>query len=363
MAFSRYFLSFFLVSFFSLPNFVGKGQAASSPQQADMSVRGDLMGAGSSFAAPVYMSWGEEIKKSLPIKLNYQAIGSSAGVDQAKHALVDFGSTDIPLSKADLEKDRLYQFPVMMSGAVVIVNIPGVPQGALNLTGEILADIYAGRMTLWNDSRIQAINPGLKLPAIDIGPVHRGDGSGTNFVFTSYLSQVSPFWKKTYGAGALIAWDGGAGARGNDGIAALVRQTPGAIGYVEYTYAASNGLSMARLRNRDGFEVVPNMESFKSAAAHAVWQAPYDHLTVLNEPGKNSWPITAANLALIACDHSGRSSPDGRREEAFFAWSLKDGAGSAQKLGYLLPPSSVSDEILKHWPQGACAPYVPSKAS
>ncbi|QCE33064.1 phosphate ABC transporter substrate-binding protein PstS [Acetobacteraceae bacterium] len=357
----RHLISFFVLPLLAVSALAGRGYAA--PSDLERLLQGDLMGAGSSFAAPVYMAWGEEIKKKFRMKLNYQAIGSSAGVDQAKNALVDFGSTDIPLSREELEKEGLYQFPVMMSGAVVIVNVPGVPRGELRLTGEVLADIYAGKITLWNDPRIQVLNPKFKLPEIDIGAVHRGDGSGTSFVFTSYLSEVSPTWKKNYGAGALIAWEGGAGARGNDGIAALVRQTPGAIGYVEYTYAAENGLSMAQLKNKDGFEVSPNMESFKSAAAHTLWKAPYDHLSVLNEPGKNSWPITAANLALIACDHSGRSSDQGRREQAFFAWSLRDGVNSAQKLGYLLPPSSVSDEILQHWPQGSCVPYGQSKAS
>ncbi|QCE34807.1 phosphate ABC transporter substrate-binding protein PstS [Acetobacteraceae bacterium] len=350
MAFSK--LSFLVV----LGGMLSASSAFATP------VSGDLMGAGSSFAAPVYMGWAEKVK-TLGLKLNYQAIGSSAGVDQAKNALVDFGSTDIPLRREELEKSQLYQFPVMMSGAVVIVNLPHVPKGTLRLTGPLLADIYAGKLTMWNDPKIQTLNPGLKLPAIEIGAVHRGDGSGTTYVFTSYLSEVSPDWQRDYGAGALVAWEGGAGARGNDGIAALVRQTPGAIGYVEYTYASENGLSMVQLRNRDGAYVTPSMESFASAAEHAVWEAPYDHLSVLNKEGGNSWPITAANFSLIACKGSGNSTEEGRREQAFFNWSLKEGGEVAHKLGYLLPPISVGSEILAHWPQGACAPYGPPKVS
>ncbi|MFT9096658.1 MAG: phosphate ABC transporter substrate-binding protein PstS, partial [Gluconobacter cerinus] len=205
----------------------------------------DITGAGSSFAAPIYGAWGTAAKSQAGISVNYQSVGSSAGQDQVIARTVDFGASDKPMNGERLAKEKLYQFPTVMSGIVVVANVPGLAPGQLRLDGPTLAALYDGEITTWDDDRIKALNPGLKLPDTDVAPIHRADGSGTSFVFTSYLSQVSPTWKQKLGAGTSIAWPGGSGARGNDGIAAMVRQTEGGIGYVEYSYAAQNHLNIA----------------------------------------------------------------------------------------------------------------------
>lgn len=307
-----------------------------------------VTGAGSSLAAPVYQSWAMDFKKVDGASVNYQALGSSAGVDQVEKRLIDFSGTDKPLNIKELKQHALYQFPTLVSAIAVIVNLPGVDAGALKLDPEILAHIYAGDITRWDDKAIRALNPKLKLPEIPIGPVHRGDGSGTTWVFSSYLSQVSPDWRKRFGAGALIAWPGGAGARGNDGIASLVRQTPGSIGYVEYAYALHSAVNFAKLKNASGNYVLPDLKSTQAAAREANWAAGSGQVSLLNAPGINSWPITAASFALAPVPTHKNKNEKALKD--FFAWSFQNGQQAETNLGYVPLPKEVAQNVIRNWP-------------
>lgn len=311
----------------------------------------DITGAGSSFAAPVYQGWSLPIGRELGIGVNYQSIGSSAGQDQVSAGTVDFGASDKPMPLARLKATHLYQFPTVMSGVVVIVNLPGVKPGALRLDGPTLAAIYDGDITQWNDPRLRALNPGLALPDELIAAVHRADGSGTTYVFTSYLSQLSSRWRDLLGAGTLVGWPGGDGARGNDGVAAIVRQVPWSIGYVEYAYAAQNHLDMARLKNRDGQFVLPTLEGFAAAAASAVWPVG-DKLggavDLLDRPGADTWPIVTATYALVP--EGKAASRTGQAVRAFFDWGFAHGGELTARLGYVGLPENVRAGIMAGWP-------------
>ncbi|MBS1082277.1 phosphate ABC transporter substrate-binding protein PstS [Gluconobacter kondonii] len=310
----------------------------------------DITGAGSSFAAPIYGAWGTGAKSQAGISVNYQSVGSSAGQDQVIARTVDFGASDKPMNGERLAKEKLYQFPTVMSGIVVVANVPGLAPGQLRLDGPTLAALYDGEITTWDDDRIKALNPGLKLPDTDVAPIHRADGSGTSFVFTSYLSQVSPTWKQKLGAGTSIAWPGGAGARGNDGVAALVRQTEGGLGYVEYAYAAQNHLNIAQMKNHSGAFVAPTLASFTEAAKAADWvHADHYAVNLLDTDGASSWPIVTATFVLVPVDAAHKES--GKAVRDFFTWGFQHGDADNARLDYVGLPQSVRTDILANWPK------------
>ncbi len=256
-----------------------------------------ITGAGATFPAPVYTKWGEQAKAATGIELNYQAIGSGGGQNQILQRTVDFGATDAPMDPAKLESGRLLQFPTVMGSVVVIVNIPGIEANQLKLPAELLAGIYQGKISKWNDAKVVEANPGVTLPNLAIAPVYRADGSGTSYVYTSYLSSVSPDWKSKVGANTSVRWPAGAGAKGNDGVAATVHNTRGGIGYVEYAYASQNHLVTVQLQNKAGIFVAPTMEAFQAAAANGDWANAKNFAVVLiDQPGDKSWPIVSATF-------------------------------------------------------------------
>jgi phosphate transport system substrate-binding protein len=320
----------------------GCGKPGQAPQ-----AQGQIAGAGATFPAPLYAKWAEAAKAATGLTLNYQAIGSGGGIKQIEARTVAFGASDKPLEAAELEKNGLVQFPTVMGGVVPVANLPGVAAGQLKLTGPVLADIYLGKVKRWSDPEIAQVNAGLNLPNLPITVVHRSDGSGTTFLFTSYLAGVSPGWGAV-GASDSVSWPTGVGGKGNDGVAAMTRQTPGAIGYVEYAYARQNAMTHAQLQNRDGRFVAPTAASFAAAAAHADWtKAPGFHLLLLNQPGQDAWPITGATFILMH-----RRQADAAQAKAvlgFFDWAYTSGDAQARALDYVPLPDSVKGLIRRSW--------------
>jgi phosphate transport system substrate-binding protein len=309
---------------------------------------GDISGAGATFPAPVYAKWAEAYKTATGIGLNYQAIGSGGGIKQIKARTVAFGASDKPLTPAELNAAGLMQFPTVMGGVVPVVNLPGVKPGQLHLTGAVLADIYRGAITKWNAPQIAALNRGVKLPALPITVVHRSDGSGTTFLFTSYLSMKSPAWKTAVGASDSVQWPTGLGGKGNDGVAAFVKQTIGSIGYVEYAYAKQNGATFVLVQNRAGQYPAPVAANFAAAAAGADWtKAPGNYLLLLDEPGAKSWPITGATFILVYRKQTDAAS--GAAVLRFFDWAYKNGDAAAGALDYVPMPASVKTLMRKQW--------------
>jgi phosphate transport system substrate-binding protein len=308
----------------------------------------NITGAGSTFAYPILAKWAEAYRANSGVSLNYQSIGSGGGIKQIQAKTVDFGASDKPLPVAELEKHGLIQFPVIMGGVVPVVNLPGVAAGKLRLDGPTLADIFLGKIKRWNDPALLALNPGLALPAQAITVVHRSDGSGTTFIFTNYLSKVSPEWKQKVGEEASVAWPTGVGGKGNEGVASYVRQIKGSIGYVEYAYAKQNNMSYALLKNREGAFVAPNADSFRAAAANAEWEkAPGFYEILTNEPGRQSWPITGATFVLM---HKVQSKPEvGRAVLAFFDWAYREGDRLALDLDYIPLPDKVVQLVEETW--------------
>ncbi len=308
----------------------------------------EITGAGATFPAPVYAKWGAGAKSAIGVTLNYQALGSGAGQNQIINRTVDFGASDAPVAPAKLALNHLLQFPTVMGAVVAIVNIPHVQPDTLRLTGSVLAGIFHGDIVAWNDGRIAALNPGIKLPHLAIAPVHRADGSGTTYVFTSYLSAESATWKSGVGAATSVAWPGGAGARGNDGVAGTVRNTRGGIGYVEYAYAKENNLTTALLRNPSGAFVSPTLDSFKSAASHADWtSAPDFAVNLIDQPGATSWPILSATFILVPV-----APKDPARAASvlkFFDWAYSHGDAIATGLNYVTLPAAVEDRVRHAW--------------
>ena len=307
-----------------------------------------ITGAGATFPAPVYTKWGEQAKAAIGVELNYQAIGSGGGQNQILQRTVDFGASDAPMPADKLESGKLLQFPTVMGSVVVIVNIPDVAINQLKLPGELLAAIYEGSVTKWNDPKLVQANPGVALPNVAIAPVYRADGSGTSYVYTSYLSAVSPGWKEKVGANTSVKWPAGAGAKGNDGVAATVHNTRGGIGYVEYAYASQNHLVTAQLRNKAGKFVSPTMESFQAAAANGDWaNAKNFAVDLINQPGDKSWPIESATFIELPKDPK-----DPARSAAvmkFFDWVYKNGDASATSLEYVALPASVKASVRAAW--------------
>lgn len=307
-----------------------------------------ITGAGATFPYPVYSKWAEAYHKENGTQLNYQAIGSGGGIKQIEAHTVDFGASDKPLTPEELEKNGLMQFPTVMGGIVPIVNIKGIKPGEMVLDGKTIADIYLGKVKKWNDKEIQDLNPNLNLPASSIAVVHRADGSGTTFNFTYYLADVSSTWKKDVGVDASVQWPVGTGGKGNQGVSNYVSQLKNSIGYVEYAYALQNKLTYAKMKNKDGNIVSPNMESFQAAAAGADWNhAKGFYLILANQPGAQSWPMTAATFILL---HTKVESPKPTQNVLkFFDWAYKNGDKAAADLDYVPFPSSVKDLIHTAW--------------
>ena len=307
-----------------------------------------ISGAGATFPAPLYAKWAETYKASTGLSLNYQAIGSGGGIKQIEAGTVDFGASDKPLKPEELDKQGLYQFPTVMGGVAPIVNLPGITPGQIKLTGSVLADIYLGVITKWNAPQLAALNPGVPLPNLPISVVHRADGSGTSFLFTSYLAGQSPAWSSKVGASDAVQWPTGLGGKGNDGVAAFVKTTVGAIGYVEYAYAKQNKMTYADLKNHDGAFVAPEASAFAAAAAGADWtKAPGNYLLLLDQPGPQSWPITGATFILL---HKTQTNPaKAKAVLGFFDWAYKNGDAEAAALDYISLPAPVKDMLRAQW--------------
>lgn len=308
----------------------------------------DITGAGATFPYPIYAKWAEAYKAATGIGLNYQSIGSGGGIKQITAKTVDFGASDMPLSPEQLKKNGLVQFPTVMGGVVAVVNLKGVEAGQLKLTGEVLAKIYLGQIAKWNDPAVVGLNPGVSLPDRAITVVARSDGSGTTFIFTNYLSKVSADWKSKVGENTAVEWPTGIGGKGNEGVAAYVKNTEGAIGYVEYAYALQNKLGYVLMRNKAGEFVKPESKAFQAAAANADWSsAPGYALLLTEEPGKESWPITGATFILI---HANQSDPArGAEVLKFFGWAYANGGKMADQLDYVPLPPSLIGMIDKTW--------------
>ena len=309
---------------------------------------GVISGAGATFPAPVYAKWAEMYKAQTGTSLNYQAIGSGGGIKQIQASTVDFGATDKPLKPDDLATGGLVMFPTVIGGVVPVMNLPGVKAGQMKMTGPQLADIYRGVIKKWNDPLLAKTNPGLALPNLPITVVHRSDGSGTSFLFTSYLSMKAAHWASEVGANDAVSWPVGLGGKGNDGVAAFVKQTPGAIGYVEYAYAKQNAMTYALLQNRSGAFVTPDAKTFAAAAANAKWaSAPGFYLLLLDQPGADAWPITGATFILV---HTKQADAAKAREVlGFFDWAYKNGDAAAGQLDYVALPPAVKDLVRKSW--------------
>jgi phosphate transport system substrate-binding protein len=308
----------------------------------------DVTGAGSSFVFPVISKWSQDYSKSSENRINYQSIGSGGGIAQIKAATVDFGASDAPLSADDLKAAGLGQFPSVIGGIVPVINVEGVESGKLELDGQTLADIFQGKITKWNDPAITKLNAGVKLPESNITVVHRSDGSGTSFNFTSYLSKVSDAWKSGPGTGSAVQWPVGVGGKGNEGVAAYVKQIKGSIGYVEYSYATQNKIAYTKLKNAAGKVIEPNAKAFAAAADSADWASAKDfNLIMTNAPGDGAWPITATTWIIMY------KEPKNAEKSAaafnFLEWSLKKGQAQAESLEYVPLPASLVSKIEDYW--------------
>ncbi|MDR2188799.1 MAG: phosphate ABC transporter substrate-binding protein PstS [Azonexus sp.] len=305
-----------------------------------------VTGAGASFPAPLYAKWAADYHRATAVQINYQSVGSGAGIKQIEAKTVDFGASDMPLTDQDLAAKGLTQFPTVLGGVVPVVNIVGLKPGELKLDGQTLADIYLGRITRWNDAAIRALNPGLALPDAPIAPVSRSDGSGTTFLFTNYLSKVSARWKNEVGEGTAVKWPVGVGGKGNEGVAAYVGRLPNAIGYVEYAYVKQNKMTYALLRNAAGAFVAPGGETFRAAAAGAAWDKTF-YQVLTDQAGKDAWPISGATFILM---HRTQDKPaEAAATLRFFDWAYREGAQTAAGLDYVTLPESVTAMIRQSW--------------
>ena len=308
----------------------------------------EVTGAGSTFIYPVLYKWATDYDHSSGVKVNYQSIGSGAGVAQIKEGAVDFGATDVPLKSADLQSLGLQQFPAVIGGVVPVINVATIKPGTIKFNGAVLADIYLGKITKWNDPLLTALNPGVKLPDASINVVYRSDDSGTTFNWASYLSAVSPQWKSTIGAGTSVKWPVGIGSKGSEGVASYVKKMPNSIGYVEYAYIKQQGLNFALLQNAAGHFVVPSTETFQAAAATADWKNAKDFdLSMLNAPGDNAYPITAATFIVWY-----KQPKDADRQKAvrdFFRWTLENGHEQARSLDFAPIPTDLKNQIEASW--------------
>ena len=331
-----------LINFTRVVAFAICGATATVAQAADIS------GAGATFPYPVYAKWADMYKKETGLGLNYQSIGSGGGIKQIKAKTVTFGASDMPLEPKDVTASGLVQFPTVVGGDVPVVNLDGIGPGGLVLDGPTLADIFLGKITKWDDPAIKKLNPDVKLPSNAIVIVHRSDGSGTTFIFTNYLSKVSPDWKSNVGAATSVEWPVGIGAKGNEGVSNNVAQTKGAIGYVEYAYALQNKMTTAKMINKDGKAVEANSASFQAAASNADW-ANSDHYYIIltNQPGADSWPIAGATFILMY--QQPQDPANSAAALKFFDWAYTKGDKAAEELDYVPLPDSVTAQIEKTW--------------
>jgi len=309
-----------------------------------------ITGAGSSFAYPIISKWAAAYKAEKGVEVNYQSVGSGAGIKQIIANTVDFGASDAPMTLDDLAKNGLTQWPLIMGGEVVVANIPGNKQGELVISGPVLADIMMGKITKWNDPALEKLNPGKKLPDMAITVVHRSDASGTTAIFTNYLSKVSPEWKEKVGEGTTVNWlsKGNLGGKGNEGVASYTARIKGAIGYVEYAYALQNKLPYMDMINSAGKRVAPTMKNFGAAASHADWKGtPGFRVVLTDQPGDDSWPITGSTFAIV---HTNPQNPAQVQAVLdFFKWSMAHGQKAAEELHYIPIPSSVAEMIEASW--------------
>jgi phosphate transport system substrate-binding protein len=331
-----------------MPNRLVIIAAAAALSCAAVAAATDISGAGATFPYPIYAKWADAYKKLTAIGLNYQSIGSGGGIKQIKAKTVTFGASDMPLKPDDLKAAGLLQFPMIIGGVVPVVNVKGIQAGQLHLDGVTVASIYLGDIKQWDDPQIKRLNPKLTLPSTAIAPVYRSDGSGTNFLFSEYLSKASPKFMSTIGANTSVQWPTGIGAKGNEGVANMTTQTDGAIGYVEYAYAKQNKMAYTLLTNKAGAAVAPNAESFQAAAANADWvHADSYYLILTDQAGAKSWPITGASFILVYKQPDDPASVNEALK--FFAWAYKDGASMAAELDYVPLPAALIAQVKKTW--------------
>ena len=306
----------------------------------------DVTGAGATFPAPLYAKWASDYNKATGVKINYQSVGSGAGIKQIEAKTVDFGASDMPLKDEELKAKGLVQFPTVIGGVVPVINIKGISAGQLKLNGQVLGDIFLGKITKWDDAAIKALNPSLPLPSDAISPVRRADGSGTSFIFTNYLSKVNAEWKSKVGEGTAVNWPVGAGGKGNEGVAAFVNRLPNSIGYVEYAYVKQNKMNFALMQNSAGTYVSPDDSAFKAAAAGADWAKSFYQI-LTNQSGKDAWPISGATFILM---HKAQDKPaQATSSLKFFDWAYKNGDKTADDLDYVPMPAAVKTAIEKSW--------------
>ncbi len=318
---------------------VGLAFAASASAQ-------EITGAGASFPAPLYSKWAADYNKATGVKINYQSVGSGAGLRQIEAKTVDFGASDMPLKDDELKAKNLVQFPTVIGGVVPVINVKGVNPGQLRLNGQVLGDIFLGKITKWNDAAIKGLNPSVNLPDADIAPVRRADGSGTTFIFTNYLSKVNAEWKSKVGEGTAVNWPVGAGGKGNEGVAAFVSRLPNSIGYLEYAYVKQNKLNYALMQNMDGKFVAPDDDTFKAAAAGADWNKSFYQI-LTQQPGAASWPISGATFILM---QKTQDKPQNATVALkFFDWAMMQGDKTAADLDYVPMPDSAKGSIRKAW--------------
>ena len=328
--------------------FIVVGASAAMAFSSASVMAADMTGAGATFPYPIYAKWAETYKANTGNGLNYQSVGSGAGIKQIKAKTVEFGASDMPLKAEELEEAGLMQFPAIMGGVVTIVNLDGVTPGQLKMTGKIVGDIYLGKITKWSAPEIAAVNQGVKLPDTEITVVHRADGSGTSFLFTDFLSKTNPEFKSKIGAGSAVKWAVGVGGKGNEGVAANVQRIKGSIGYVEWAYAKKNKMSHTQLQNKDGNFLQPDDDNFKAAAASAPWtQTPGFGVVLTDQAGKNSWPITGVSFILM---HKVQADAAKAKEVLkFFDWAYKNGGAAAAELDYVPMPASVVKLVQESW--------------
>ena len=330
------------------PATASNGSQAASPATAGDRTAAEITGAGATFIYPLISRWSADYNAATGAKINYQSIGSGGGIAQIKAGTVDFGSSDKPLEPAELAQAGLAQFPSAVGGVVPVVNIDGIQPGAMRLTGPVVADIYLGKVTQWNDPAIAALNPGVALPSTKINVVHRSDGSGTTFNFVNYLSKVSPEWKSKVGEGTAVKWPVGVGGKGNEGVAAYVKQIKGGIGYVELAYATENKMSWTAMRNAAGNFVQPDAKSFAAAAASAEWTSVQDFsLVITDAPGADAWPIAATNFILMY--KQPKDAQRSRHTLDFFKWALENGQPQANALHYVPLPPELVQQVEAYW--------------
>jgi phosphate transport system substrate-binding protein len=306
----------------------------------------DVTGAGATFPAPLYAKWADSYNKVSGARINYQSVGSGAGLKQIRGKTVDFGASDMPLKDEELKADGLVQFPTVIGGVVPVVNIAGIKPGQIKLTGQVLGDIYLGKVTKWNDAALTALNPGVPLPDAAISVVRRADGSGTSFIFTNYLSKVNEEWKTKVGEGTAVNWPAGAGGKGNEGVAAFVNRLPNSIGYVEYAYVKQNKMTYTQLKNKDGVFVSPDDINFKAAAAGADWNKSF-YQVLTEQAGKDAWPLTGATFIMM---HKAQDKPaQAAASLKFFEWAYANGDAAAADLEYVALPDAVKNLVRKQW--------------